>query len=174
MPQKLFTSIFIQLPYYFIHHSEGADCYDFDTCAEQLRGIQDYHMFTNGWSDIGYSFLVGGDGELYEGRGWNAEGAHTLGFNTVGYGTCFIGDFMEKPPEPDSINTVLTHIGVREFLFLVNVMYHSHLFCISFFSVPRPWGRFRTLIASSATGRPPTLTALETCSTRPSRPGQTG
>ena len=45
-----------------------------------------------------YSFLVGGYGNMYEGRGWNVQGAHTSGYNSVGYGTCFIGGFMTENP----------------------------------------------------------------------------
>ena len=51
-----------------------------------------------------YSFLIGGDGNVYEGRGWNVEGAHTYNFNDVGYGICFIGDFMEVLPEQSAQN----------------------------------------------------------------------
>jgi N-acetylmuramoyl-L-alanine amidase len=42
------------------------------------------------WMDLGYSFLVGGDGQVYEGRGWNHSGAHTYGYNSRGVGkdTC--------------------------------------------------------------------------------------
>lgn len=43
-------------------------------------------MDTNGWNDIGYSFLVGEDGNVYEGRGFDRVGAHTLGHNTVALG----------------------------------------------------------------------------------------
>ncbi len=35
---------------------------------------------------------------MYEGRGWNVQGAHTSGYNSVGYGTCFIGNFMTENP----------------------------------------------------------------------------
>ncbi len=73
------------LPYMFIHHTVTSECSNFDDCAEQMRIIQNYHMDSNGWSDIGYSFLVGGDGKIYEGRGWNVVGAHTSGYNSVGY-----------------------------------------------------------------------------------------
>ena len=55
-------------------------------------------MDGNGWSDIGYTFLVGGDGSIFEGRGWNVVGAHTYGFNSVGYGIDFIGTFTSKNP----------------------------------------------------------------------------
>lgn len=48
------------------------------------------------WNDIGYNFLVGGDGAVYVGRGWDDEGAHTLGHNKRSIGIAFIGDFMKK------------------------------------------------------------------------------
>jgi len=35
------------------------------------------------WMDLGYSFLVGGDGKVYEGRGWNHQGAHTAPATTA-------------------------------------------------------------------------------------------
>ena len=46
-----------------------------------------------GWSDIGYSFLVGGDGNVYEGRGWSYVGAHTQGYNSVAFAASMIGSF---------------------------------------------------------------------------------
>ena len=54
-----------------------------------------------------YSFLIGGDGNVYEGRGWNTQGAHTGGFNTKGYGVCFMGNFMEHSPTEDAIGAYL-------------------------------------------------------------------
>lgn len=29
------------------------------------------------WIDIGYNFIVGEDGNVYEGRGWGINGAHS-------------------------------------------------------------------------------------------------
>jgi len=51
-----------------------------------------------GWADIGYSFLIGEDGRVYEGRGWNVVGAHTLGYNSVAFGFSIMGDFMQRLP----------------------------------------------------------------------------
>ena len=34
-------------------------------------------MDTKKFSDIGYNFLIGGNGDVYEGRGWDKQGAHT-------------------------------------------------------------------------------------------------
>lgn len=40
-----------------------------------------------------YSFIIGGDGNIYEGAGWHKEGAHTYGYNKKSIGIAFIGDF---------------------------------------------------------------------------------
>jgi hypothetical protein len=39
---------------------------------------------------------VGGDGEVYEGRGWHQVGAHTYGFNRKSVGIAVIGEFSGK------------------------------------------------------------------------------
>lgn len=59
--------------------------------SQSPRVIQDYHMDTRGWDDIGYNFLVDEHGRIYEGRGWLVVGAHAKGHNTAGIGVCFIG-----------------------------------------------------------------------------------
>lgn len=40
-----------------------------------------------------FSFLVGGDGRVYEGTGWHKEGAHTYGYNNRSIGIGVIGNF---------------------------------------------------------------------------------
>lgn len=50
-------------------------------------------MDHNGWDDIGYNFLVGDDGNIYEGRGWGIKGAHSPKYNANSLGICFIGNF---------------------------------------------------------------------------------
>ena len=35
--------------------------------------------------------MVGGDGNIYEGRGWDRVGAHTSDYNDVGLAWAFIG-----------------------------------------------------------------------------------
>jgi len=39
---------------------------------------------------------VGGDGNVYEGRGWHQVGAHTYGFNKKSVGIALIGEFSGK------------------------------------------------------------------------------
>ena len=53
-------------------------------------------MNHNNWSDIGYNFLVGEDGNIYEGRGWMKRGAHAPDYNSESIGICVIGDFTSK------------------------------------------------------------------------------
>jgi hypothetical protein len=61
--------------------------------ARQLRGIQRFHMDTRGWCDVGYHFLIGQDGRVYEGRPLHLLGAHVGGHNTGNIGVSFIGCF---------------------------------------------------------------------------------
>ena len=51
-----------------------------------------------GARDTSYSFLVGGDGRIYEGRGWGGSGGHTFCYNDKSYGICFIGDYTCQMP----------------------------------------------------------------------------
>ncbi|MBN1774435.1 MAG: N-acetylmuramoyl-L-alanine amidase, partial [Deltaproteobacteria bacterium] len=64
-----------------------------DNPAARVRSIQHYHMDTKGWCDIGYHFLVGTDGSIYEGRPLQMVGAHVGGHNTGNIGVSFIGCF---------------------------------------------------------------------------------
>ena len=64
-----------------------------ENAERQVRGIQRYHMDTNGWCDVGYHFLVGVDGTIYEGRPLELLGAHVGGNNTGNVGIAFVGCF---------------------------------------------------------------------------------
>ncbi|XP_065715332.1 N-acetylmuramoyl-L-alanine amidase [Patagioenas fasciata] len=92
----------------YIHHtfSPGAPCRSFAACARAMRAMQRFHQDTRGWDDIGYSFVVGSDGYVYQGRGWHWVGAHTKGYNSRGYGVGYIGDFSAAPPDADTIALV--------------------------------------------------------------------
>ncbi|XP_041362760.1 peptidoglycan-recognition protein SC2-like [Gigantopelta aegis] len=89
-----------------IHHSDTPSCYTSSSCKARVRSIQNHHMNTNRWSDIGYNFLVGEDGRVYEGRGWNKVGAHARGYNSRSVGICMIGDFMSSIPNGAALNAV--------------------------------------------------------------------
>ncbi|KAK7480186.1 hypothetical protein BaRGS_00028571 [Batillaria attramentaria] len=100
----------------FIHHTAGSTCSSSSSCARVARETQNFHMNSRGYSDVGYNFLVGGDGKIYEGRGWNRVGAHTLGFNSRAIAISFMGNFMKQSPTSSAINAAknLIACGVRE------------------------------------------------------------
>ncbi|VVC99320.1 peptidoglycan recognition protein-like [Leptidea sinapis] len=68
------------------------------TCAEAVRSIQDYHVDTLGYWDIGMNFLVCGNGKIYEGCGWLHVGAHTYGYNSKSIAVSFIGNYNNDEP----------------------------------------------------------------------------
>lgn len=63
-----------------------------DSTPAGVREIQRFHISGRGWADIAYNFLIGKDGTIYEGRGFEVMGAHTYGSNDDP-GVAFIGDF---------------------------------------------------------------------------------
>lgn len=75
-----------------IHHTETPS----DNPAQRVRAIQAYHMDSRGWCDIGYHFLVGADGSIFEGRPYALLGAHTGGQNSGNVGISFVGCFHNK------------------------------------------------------------------------------
>jgi N-acetylmuramoyl-L-alanine amidase len=62
-----------------------SSCYDDETCIARVQEIQNLHIDSK-WPDIGYHFLVGENGKVYEGRGWNREGAYAPSWSNASYG----------------------------------------------------------------------------------------
>ncbi|XP_022914149.2 peptidoglycan recognition protein 3-like isoform X5 [Onthophagus taurus] len=102
----------LPVPYVIIHHTATERCFDKDTCYLQAISIQDYHMDNRKWADIAYSFMIGGDGNVYDARGWDNMGAHTLGYNNVSIGIAFIGTFTKIFPEPFQL--IQAHLLIAE------------------------------------------------------------
>lgn len=84
------------------------------------EGLRTMFMLV-GWNDIGYTFLVCEDGRVYEGRGWNVKGSHTLGYNEIAIGVCIIGDYQYRLPLPVALNATLQLLacGVEEVLKII-------------------------------------------------------
>ncbi len=79
-----------------VHHSAGANTST--NWNAVILSIWNFHVGTNGWSDIGYNWLITPDGTLYEGRGSNSlddnvTGAHFCGFNGNTMGVCMVGTY---------------------------------------------------------------------------------
>ncbi|XP_077989182.1 uncharacterized protein LOC144443533 [Glandiceps talaboti] len=87
----------------FIHHTAGSACTTKENCSAEVLKIQRGHIKDNNWADIGYNFLVGEDGNIYEGRGWRVRGAHTPPYNYYAYGISFLGNFEDVMPDEKAI-----------------------------------------------------------------------
>ncbi|GFG39223.1 hypothetical protein Cfor_00124, partial [Coptotermes formosanus] len=106
----------LPVPYAVIHHGgDKAYCSTRSSCAAVVRSYQNYHMNNKRWGDIGYNFVVGEDGNIYEGRGWNVMGAHAPAYNAQSIGICIIGDFTDRLPNQAALRAVrqLIQCGVE-------------------------------------------------------------
>uniref|UniRef100_A0A0K8UW38 Peptidoglycan-recognition protein SC2 n=1 Tax=Bactrocera latifrons TaxID=174628 RepID=A0A0K8UW38_BACLA len=90
------TTLASRLSYVIIHHTAGTYCSTQTACSQQMRNMQSYHMDSLGWADIGYNFLIGGDGQVYEGRGWSTVGAHATNWNSKSIGISFMGNYNSE------------------------------------------------------------------------------
>ena len=138
-------------PFVVVHHTAGSACTTQDACSTQMRNMQNFHMNTNGWADIGYNWCVGGDGRAYQGRGWDRQGVHAPGYNSQSMGMCVIGTFTNTLPPLAARNALqqLINCGVaqgfiRSAYWLIGHRQASATECpgTAFFNEIRNWPRF--------------------------------
>lgn len=58
-----------------------------DRTVEWIRNLHK----SQGWSDIGYHYVIYRDGSVHDGRNVNLVGAHCVGHNTNSIGVCYVG-----------------------------------------------------------------------------------
>lgn len=92
--------------------------------AATVRFGYELHVVGRGFTDIGYNFLIGPDGEIFEGRrarrygkgelhtgedgaGSAIIGGHTKGRNAGTCGIALIGNFMKTAPSGAAINSLI-------------------------------------------------------------------
>ncbi|CAI9741613.1 peptidoglycan-recognition protein SC2-like [Octopus vulgaris] len=103
---KSVTKLRVPVEYFVVHHSETESCSTTASCDKLVKSIQNYHMDNKGWEDIAYNFLIGGNGEVYEGRGWSVEGTHTIGYNSKSIGICLLGNFENEEPTTEAMESL--------------------------------------------------------------------
>jgi hypothetical protein len=112
------TPSFARVRKLIVHHTATSNGYADRSEAESLlRAIHRYHTVTQGWSDIGYNFLVDRFGTIYEGRwsrhyptgaypsgddvnGNGVVGAHTGGWNSGSLGVAMLGTHTDRDISP--------------------------------------------------------------------------
>jgi hypothetical protein len=94
----------------FVHHTAGTNNYTAADVPKIIRGIYAFHVKGNGWSDIGYNFLVDRFGRLWEGRFGGITkavlGAHTGGFNVDSFAVSAIGNFDKVATTPEMVDAI--------------------------------------------------------------------
>ena len=80
-----------------IHHTGSPDM---DASAEQIHG---WHL-NNGWSGIGYHYVIRKDGTIERGRPEWSIGSHAYGENSHTIGIHLSGDFEQAYPTEDQLD----------------------------------------------------------------------
>ncbi|XP_046391708.1 peptidoglycan-recognition protein 1-like isoform X2 [Ischnura elegans] len=106
LPPKAVKYLTIPVPKVIVIHTATQECTTNKQCAARVRSAQAFHMNERNYHDIRYSFLIGGDGNIYEGVGWHKAGNHTRGYNRNSLGIAFIGKFEEKVPDANMLTAL--------------------------------------------------------------------
>ena len=114
-----------------VHHSATSN--EISDYTSAVRNIYLYHTEVNGWSDIGYNYLVAPNGVIYEGRdpaGHDQDvvtGAHFCHNNTGTMGICLLGTFNETMPTDSALNSLKNLLVWKLAKDSLNpVAYHAH------------------------------------------------
>jgi N-acetyl-anhydromuramyl-L-alanine amidase AmpD len=86
-----------------VHHS-GTD-------QGNVQIFRDYHTNVNGWSDVGYHYVIcngkgGKDGEVQPGRDLMFSGAHCIPRNLDSIGICLVGNFQNTHPTEAQLSSL--------------------------------------------------------------------
>lgn len=97
LPDPDYSRINTEVEHLVVHHSAGSNSNP--NYTQVVRDIYLYHTEVNGWSDIGYNYLIAQDGSVYNGRDPgsleqdNVLGAHFCGANSMTMGVCLLGNY---------------------------------------------------------------------------------
>lgn len=89
--------------YVIISHTVTKQCRTIKTCSETMVNIQSQHITDYNSPDIGYNFLVGGDENVYIGRGWDATNFQRR--NSIGIS--FIGNYIYDRLTPGMVEVTM-------------------------------------------------------------------
>ncbi|CAH1112615.1 unnamed protein product [Psylliodes chrysocephalus] len=96
---RLSSYVHLPVPFIIIKHTGGAFCQTESECKQLTKELQSKHLALN-YSDIAYNFLVGGDGNLYIGRGYEYPNEYSrYSYDIVVHGNFLYDqfyDFMEN------------------------------------------------------------------------------
>ncbi len=115
-----------------VHHSAGSNTSS--DWPAVVRSIYTLHTQTNGWSDIGYNWLIDPNGIIYQGRAWyqnisdNVLGAHFCGTNSQTMGVCVMGTYTSVSPTTEaklSLVNIFAYKADEQNIDPLGISYHS-------------------------------------------------
>jgi hypothetical protein len=105
-----------------VHHTEGHQTMSAGSTASAVRGIQEYHMVGRAkegkktFNDIGYHFLIDGEGRVVEGVPAERLGTHALGANPDNIGVALMGNFNVIHPterQVESLTRLVSFLALK-------------------------------------------------------------
>lgn len=82
-----------------IHHSL--------TVTGSAEAFAGYHVRTNNWPGIGYHYVIGRDGMIYQCWDHTVVSYHVGNSNKHALGICMVGDFRTQQPTPEQYAAIL-------------------------------------------------------------------
>jgi LysM repeat protein len=113
-----------------VHHTDDGPALSKMTDIKFLRAIENHHRNTRKWACIGYHYIIGRDGTIYEGRPVKYQGAHARSNNPNNVGISLIGDFNKSMPAKSqitSLEAILAKLRIKYKVPASRVFGHGHL-----------------------------------------------
>ena len=86
-----------------------------------VESIRSSHK-AQGWSDIGYHYVITLSGDVKQGRNVDLIGAHCQGKNTNSIGVCYVGG-VDKDGRPKDTRTERQRIQLKQLLIQLLILY---------------------------------------------------
>ena len=117
LPTPSYTRQATQVEHVIVHHAATSN--DLTNYENVVRNIYLLHTEVNGWSDIGYNYLIAQDGTIFAGRSAgnqsvstdNIQGAHFCGKNSGTMGICLLGNYETAFPTDTAVASLVKLTG---------------------------------------------------------------
>ncbi|XP_032575791.1 peptidoglycan-recognition protein LC isoform X1 [Drosophila sechellia] len=116
-PQKEIPDLELPVGLVIALPTNSENCNTQAICVLRVRLLQTYDIESSQKCDIAYNFLIGGDGNVYVGRGWDKMGAHmnNIPYDSRSLSFAYIGSFKTIQPSAKqlSVTRLLLERGVK-------------------------------------------------------------
>jgi LysM repeat protein len=89
-----------------VHHTDDGPKLSKMSDVKFIQGIENHHRNNRKWACIGYHYIIGRDGTIYEGRPIKYQGAHARSNNPNNAGISLIGDFNKSYPSKGQLSAL--------------------------------------------------------------------